>query len=132
MKWPISVSSVFIAGSAAPRLFARKPASSTKMIDSHAHLHDHRFDIDREELIEDIFRSGVKALINVGTDPADSARALDLAGRREGIFAAVGAHPHCFAEAGENRGYLMELERLLAAAPEKIVAVGEVGLDYFR
>jgi len=98
------------------------------MIDSHAHLDFKEFDKDREEVIRRFFESGGKKIINVGCDLKSSARSIALAEKYENIFASVGVHPH---DADTfDAGALKKLEEL--AASQKVVAVGEIGLDYFR
>lgn len=98
------------------------------MIDTHAHLDFKEFDLDREETIKRFFDLGGEKLINVGCDLASSARSVELAGKHKNIFASVGVHPHdtqTFDEAA-----IKKLEELIIN--KKVVAIGEVGLDYFR
>lgn len=97
-------------------------------IDSHAHLDDRKFDGDRDEMLQRARENQISNIINVGYDLASSRRSLDLAANYDFIYAAVGIHPHDAAEAGAN--YLDEL-RAMAALP-KVVAIGEMGLDYYR
>ncbi|HBO16710.1 MAG: TatD family deoxyribonuclease [Candidatus Moranbacteria bacterium GW2011_GWE2_35_2-] len=98
------------------------------MIDTHAHLDDRQFDKDREEVISRSFENGVEKIINVGADIKGSRDSIVLAKKYENIFAAVGLHPHCFGEDKEvgDVGGIGEL-----AKNEKVVAIGEIGLDYF-
>lgn len=96
------------------------------LIDSHAHLDNEKFNEDREEILA---RCGqeLTALINVGYDLASSRRSIALAEQNACIFAAVGVHPHDAKDAPEN--YLEEIE-LMAKQP-RVVAIGEIGLDYY-
>jgi TatD DNase family protein len=98
-----------------------------RLIDSHAHLDDRAFARDRAALIARLFAEGI-GVITVGADPASSREAVRLAERHRGIWATVGVHPHD-AKTVTSR-VLGELEDL-AAAPT-VVAVGEIGLDYYR
>jgi len=96
--------------------------------DSHAHLDDRKFDADRHEMLMRAEQKGVSNIINVGYDIPSSRRSVALAEKYDFIYAAVGIHPHDASEAGENS---LEAIRCLAASP-KVVAVGEMGLDYYR
>ncbi len=98
------------------------------MIDTHAHLDFKEFDSDREEAIRRFFDAGGEKLINVGCDPASSERSVELAGKHKNIFASIGIHPHDAAMLDEAA--INKLEEL--AAKSKVVAIGEIGLDFFR
>lgn len=98
------------------------------LIDSHAHLDFPEFDEDREEVIARAFSAGVEAIINVGADLSSSRAALSLAQRYGPIYAAVGVHPH---EAKTLNQEALAGLRALAESP-KVVAIGEIGLDYYR
>ncbi|MGA8796233.1 MAG: TatD family hydrolase [Candidatus Cybelea sp.] len=96
------------------------------MIDTHCHLHDRAFDDDRAEVVERAREAGVRAMLTVGEDLADSRAAVDVA-RRYGIVAAVGIHPHEAASAPQDLA--RQLTPLLRE--EGAVALGEIGLDYY-
>lgn len=98
------------------------------MIDSHVHLDFKEFDPDREEAIRRFFAEGGEKLINVGCDIASSARSADLAANHKNIFASVGVHPHDAENLNEEA--LGKLEEMIVN--EKVRAVGEIGLDFFR
>lgn len=98
------------------------------LIDSHAHLDDNKYDQDRESMLQRAQESGVKQIINVGYDLASSRRSVDLAEKYDFIFAAVGIHPHD--AQGADEATWVEIKKL--AAHPKVVALGEMGLDYFR
>jgi len=98
------------------------------MIDTHAHLDFKEFDLDRKETIGRFFDADGEKLINVGCDLASSARSVDLAAKHKNIFASVGVHPHDAQILDETA--IKKLEELIAN--QKVVAVGEIGLDYFR
>lgn len=99
-----------------------------RLIDSHAHLDFPQFEGDRDAVIERAQKAGVIAIVNVGTNLASSRASLALAEEYDFIYAAVGIHPHD-AE-GANQGALDEL-RSMAQHP-RVVAVGEIGLDFYR
>ncbi|MGD9048341.1 MAG: TatD family hydrolase [Anaerolineae bacterium] len=98
------------------------------LIDSHAHLDFSKFDHDRPAAIERAKAAGVSAIVNVGTDLGSSRRAVALAERYATIYAAVGMHPH---DAKKLDGAALAELRELAQRP-KVVAVGEIGLDFYR
>ena len=99
---------------------------SDKVFDTHCHLNDERFDEDREEIIKNV-ESELSGCICVGADFPSSLLAIELAERSGQIFAAVGVHPHDVKSMDDNM--LCELSRLLKH--ERVVALGEVGLDYY-
>ncbi|HEY6326904.1 MAG TPA: TatD family hydrolase [Candidatus Cybelea sp.] len=96
------------------------------MIDTHCHIHDRTFDADRDAVVARAHEAGVSALVTIGEDLADSARAI-AAAARYGIAAAAGIHPH---EARNAPAELAGPLRALLADP-RVVAVGETGLDYY-
>ena len=64
------------------------------MIDSHAHLDDEKFDLDREELINNLKENGIDRVYNIGADIISSENSVNLANKYDNIFAVVGVHPH--------------------------------------
>jgi TatD DNase family protein len=98
------------------------------LVDTHAHLHDPAFDDDRAAVLARARRAGVAALLTIGTDVATSEAAVALAEVEPDVHAAVGIHPHDASTAD-----VAALERIaaLARAPA-VVAIGEIGLDYYR
>lgn len=94
--------------------------------DTHAHLDDGRFSEDREAVLQSIFDSGVSLLVNVGADMEGSKASVLLASQYDGIYAAVGIHPYDAQDMTEDD--LAALREL--AKDEKVVAIGEIGLDY--
>ena len=97
------------------------------VFDTHCHLDDEKFDEDREDAYQRMMDAGVRRCVCVGSDLPTSRRSLAFAQAHEGVFAAVGVHPHEAKDAPE--GYLDELTQLLAG--KKAVALGEIGLDYY-
>lgn len=102
--------------------------------DTHAHLDLPDFDADREEVIKHSQEEGIKSIINVGSSLKGCFAAVDLASRYENIYASVGIHPHSAGEI-DNNGF-KQLKGLLpaplGARANKVVAIGEVGLDFYR
>ena len=98
-----------------------------QMIDSHAHLDEERFDEDRDELIKSLKENAISYVINPSSDMETSRRVVELSNKYDNIFAAVGIHPHD-AE-GFKEEDLDELREL--SKDERVVAIGEIGLDYY-
>ncbi|MDD5100505.1 MAG: TatD family hydrolase [Syntrophales bacterium] len=96
-------------------------------IDSHAHLEMDAFDGDREAVVARAMAAGLTAIITVGTTILDCEKAVSLARRHPIIHTAVGIHPHEVKQI--DAGTYDALRRL--AGQEKVVAIGEVGLDFF-
>jgi TatD DNase family protein len=99
-------------------------------IDSHAHLEMSEFDSDREEVLKRAAAAGVDLIVTVGTNVALSRRAVDLAQKNKNVFATIGVHPHDAERADKNTWDA--LKKLAQANPGKVVAYGEIGLDFFR
>jgi TatD DNase family protein len=97
------------------------------MIDTHAHVHDPAFDEDREAVLARARERGVDAIVTVGCDVEDSRRACETA-ERYGLSATVGIHPHEAKDAPPDMA--AAFDALRARYGERIVAVGETGLDY--
>lgn len=98
------------------------------LVDSHCHLDDPKFDEDREQAIERALAAGVTRMLAVGTGngPPDLEVAVRLAERYPFVYATVGVHPHDASKATEETfARLRELTR-----HPKVVAIGEIGLDY--
>ena len=94
--------------------------------DTHTHLDDEKFDPDRELVIENLKKEGVSLAVNVGADLTSSKNSIALAEQYDFIYAAVGVHPN---EVGEMQDE--DLQTLADMAKhEKVVAIGEIGLDY--
>jgi len=96
-------------------------------IDTHAHLDFPEFKNEVSAVLGRAKEAGVERIINPGVDIATSKRALDLARRYPEVYAAVGLHPHSALDLDiETPGQLLTL-----SAHEKVVAIGEIGLDYY-
>jgi TatD DNase family protein len=103
-------------------------ALKVKLVDSHCHLDDKQFDPDLPQVIERAVQAGVERMLAIGTGdgPPDLEAGLRLARQYPFIYATVGVHPHDAAKATPET--LARLELLLAE--EKVLALGEIGLDY--
>jgi TatD DNase family protein len=97
------------------------------LVDTHAHLNDGRFRHDLPAVLQRAATAGVRAVINAGFNLESSRGGVELAGRHAPVYAAVGFHPH---EAKHFSPAALAGLRGLAAA-EKVVAVGEIGLDFY-
>lgn len=99
---------------------------SMQLIDTHAHLSSNAYDGQLDRVLQSSRQAGVSAWISVGTSLDDSAAVLKLIDKHDNIFGTVGIHPHDAAKV--PAGYLSELRDI--AQHEKIIAIGELGLDY--
>ncbi|HYP01994.1 MAG TPA: TatD family hydrolase [Pyrinomonadaceae bacterium] len=110
--------------------YGRLATDSCMFVDSHAHIDGAEFDADRDEVVTRAREAGVAAILNVGTGDPQSGeleRAVEVAGRYKGVYASVGVHPHdarLFDEPAAER------VRELARTSERVIAWGEIGLDY--
>lgn len=93
-------------------------------VDTHCHIHEPYYELDPRVVVDNAMAAGVTQLICVGTSEESSAQAIEFATDQDGIFATVGVHPH---DTKDGYGKIAEL----AGSSKKIVAVGEIGLDYF-
>ncbi len=98
------------------------------LIDSHAHLDVEEFSQDLDEVIDRAKQEKIENIITVGVDLQSSIRAVEIANKYEGIYAGVGFHPHNAKRAKEE--HMKELVSL--ASDKKVVAWGEIGLDFFK
>lgn len=98
------------------------------LIDVHAHYDDKQYNDDREEIINKAKKSGVDIIINSGSNIKSSQRSSELSQKYDFIYATVGVHPHDTERTPENT---IDILNGLLENP-KIVAIGEIGLDYFR
>jgi TatD DNase family protein len=99
-----------------------------QLIDSHAHVHFPQFEDDREAVVDRARKAGLVAIVEIGTNLESSRAAVALAEQHDFIYATVGVHPHDAKTV--DQAALDEL-RALAHHP-KVVAIGEIGLDYYR
>lgn len=97
------------------------------IFETHAHYDDEQFDSGREALLASLPDCGIKRVVNVGASIASTRNSVELAEKYDFIYAAVGVHPSEIEELNEEKfNWLRELTKL-----KKVVAVGEIGLDYY-
>ena len=105
-----------------------------KLFDSHAHYYDGRYKRemgDVQPLLRELFDTEVMGIVNIGTDPENSRLAVEEAAKWRGMYATVGIHPGDGQRIDDIDGALQKIEAMLKTAREnKIVALGEIGLDY--
>lgn len=94
------------------------------LIDTHCHIHDTDYPLPAEEVLTAAHQAGVEQMIVIGTDEASSRQALQFASQHDGVWATIGIHPH---DAKHGATFMT---KLLASQPAKLVAIGEIGLDY--
>ena len=99
----------------------------SKIFESHAHYEDEAFDEDREELVDSLPVNDIEYVVNVGSTVETCRRSIELAGQYDFIYAAIGIHP---SEIKDVTASDMEWIEMEAKAGKKVVAIGEIGLDY--
>lgn len=97
------------------------------LFDTHAHLTDERFNMDRSFIINELRKEGVNYVLNMGTDINDSKASVRLANEWPSIYSAVGVHPDSAEGVSEN---YLDILKALAVENKKVLAIGEIGLDY--
>lgn len=97
------------------------------IFETHAHYDDEKFDIDRDELLQGLPENGIEYVVNVGASLSSTKKTLDLAELYNHVYAAVGVHPNETAELNEENFICLSK---MADKP-KVVAIGEIGLDYY-
>ncbi|MGC8839756.1 MAG: TatD family hydrolase [Anaerolineae bacterium] len=102
--------------------------SRVALVDTHAHLDDRAFARDLDEVLERARQAGIRAIVLPGLNLRSSQEVIALARRYPGLYAAVGVHPHDARTLTPEA--LGELARL--AADPRVVAIGEIGLDFYR
>lgn len=106
------------------------------MIDAHCHLQFHKFEEDYDVVIKDAVVKGVTKIVNTGTSVESSKKAVELAHKYENLYAIVGIHPHHADKTDEKYeglppdDWLEEIEEL--AKKEKVIGIGEVGMDFWN
>lgn len=98
-----------------------------EFFDAHAHYNDEKFDKDRDEIINNIYNSGITKMVCVGYNIEKSKMALNIAEKYNFIYATAGISPNDIEDYSEDN--LKKVEEI--CKKDKIVAVGEIGLDYY-
>jgi len=98
------------------------------LIDTHCHLDFPEFDADREEVIQRAKQENVSSIINIGSSLRGSQAGINLASQYGFIYASIGIHPH-HADTVDNK---IQTELAKLAKKDKVVAIGEIGLDYYK
>lgn len=97
------------------------------IFETHAHYDDDQFDEDRVELLNSLYENGIEKVVNIGVDVDNSKRIIELATEYDFMYVAVGVHPN---EGGKlTDSDIEELKTL--TSNDKVVAIGEIGLDYY-
>ena len=98
------------------------------LVDTHAHIDEEGFAADFDEMLARAYANDVKYVVNIGANMDESRVSIELADKYDAIYATVGVHPHDVEEVDDKA-----LDQLAAwCEHDKVVAVGEIGLDYFR
>lgn len=97
------------------------------IFETHAHFDDGQFDEDRESLLEGMPAAGIGRIVNIGADLKSTASSIALAEKYPFVYAAAGVHPSDVTELNEENFAWLKAQ----TAHEKVVAVGEIGLDYY-
>ncbi len=102
------------------------------IFDSHAHLDDEKFDQDRENIIEEIKKAGITKVISAGYNLEASKKAVEISKKYDWIYATVGISPNDIPQTEEELWKnISQIEKIVKENKEKIVAIGEIGLDYY-
>lgn len=99
------------------------------LFDSHSHYNDEKFDNDRDEIIKETLNSGVSNFIVAGYNVEGSQKAVDIANLHDELYATVGISPNDVQEIKDEKEQLNIIENI--ALNKKVVAIGEIGLDYY-
>ena len=99
------------------------------LIDSHAHIYYRDYAGDFDDMLKRAEDAGVMAIVVVGTDIESSRESVELAEKYPQLYAAVGIHPH---DAGRVTAACYDVIKALAVSSSKVVAIGEIGLDFYR
>lgn len=102
-----------------------------ELFDSHAHLDDEKFEEDRESLIEEIRKAGVTKLISAGYSLEGSKRGKELADKYDFIYTTAGISPNDIPQTEAELWIMLEEIEKIAKQSGKVVAIGEIGLDYY-
>lgn len=99
------------------------------LFDTHAHLNDEKFSGEAEEIIKRSFENRVSKILIAGADEESSKSALAMSLNHDGLYCSLGIHPHDAKSFNDN--VLSDFKSLIIKHPQKVVAIGEIGLDYY-
>ena len=108
-----------------------KEVFKMSFFEQHAHYNDEKFDQDREGVINKVYNSGVTKIVNAGYSVESSIQAIDLAEKYSFIYATCGVSPNDIPENKEEIDLQLKEVTKLAKSSKKVVAIGEIGLDYY-
>jgi TatD DNase family protein len=95
------------------------------LIDTHCHIHESIFEGDADEALARARDAGVEKVICVGTNEESSRLSLEFSSSREGVYSSIGVHPH------DTKDGWDKISELVQGGGQKLIAIGEIGLDYF-
>ena len=99
--------------------------------EQHAHYNDEKFNEDRNEVIKQVYNFGVTKIVNAGYSVESSKQAIELAEKYNFIYSTCGISPNDIPENKDEMDVQIEEVKALAKSSKKIVAIGEIGLDYY-
>ena len=99
--------------------------------DNHSHLNDEKFDNDRSEIINEIYEDGTMNFITAGYNVESSKKAIEIASKHDFIYATAGISPNDIPQSEEELWKQLKEIKQLAKSNKKILAIGEIGLDYY-
>lgn len=102
-----------------------------ELFDSHSHLNDEKFNEDRDKVIKEIYESGVTRFVTAGYSLESSEKAIEIANSYDFIYATAGISPNDIPQTEEKLWKQLEQIEALAKKNKKVLAIGEIGLDYY-
>ena len=103
-----------------------------KLFDNHSHLNDEKFDEDRDEIIREIINTDTKNFITAGYSLEGSKKAVEISNKYDFMYATCGISPNDIPQNEEKLWKMLdEIKNLIENNNQKVVAVGEIGLDYY-
>ena len=99
--------------------------------DSHSHLNDEKFDEDRDKIIKEIYEDGTTKFVTAGYSVESSKKAIEIANSYDFIYATAGISPNDIPQTEEELWKQLSEIKDLAKSSEKVLAIGEIGLDYY-
>lgn len=98
-----------------------------KIVDSHCHIDDEKFDQDREIVISNFEEDGIDFIVDPASDISSSEKIIEIVKKYDRVYGAVGIHPHEVEDVTDD-----DLKKVYEMSfSDKIVAIGEIGLDYY-